>query len=89
MTDILEIIRVEIDYQPKTSTLWMRVRALVDNMVLVHPQTLYDPAEYRPAVCVTELTLDDSHPDVTLNDDEITVILEESGCIWTLCEGDT
>jgi hypothetical protein len=89
MSDILEIIRVEIDYQPKTSTLWMRVQALVDNMVLVHHQTLYDPEEYEPAVCVTELTLDDSHPDVTLNDDEITVILEESGCTWTLYEGDT
>jgi hypothetical protein len=89
MTDILEIIRVKIDYQPKTSSLWMRVQALVDNMVLVHHQTLYDPAEYEPAVCVTELTLDDYEPDLVLNDENVAEILNESGCTWTLYEGDT
>lgn len=89
MTNILEVHLVEIEYNPKTFSLWMRVRALVDNAVLVHPQTHLDPEEWGSAICETDLTIVDYESDLVLNEENIIEILDNSGCTWKLYEGDT
>jgi hypothetical protein len=88
MTNILEVHFVEFEYQPKISGLWMRVRALVDNAVLVHQQTHLDPEEWGPAICETDLTIDDYESDLVLNEENIIEILDNSGCTWKLYETD-
>jgi hypothetical protein len=34
------------------------VTAVVEDAVLVYPQTQYDPAEYGPALCMTTFSID-------------------------------
>jgi hypothetical protein len=89
MSDILEIQFVKIEYQPKIPGLWIRVRALVENAVLVHQQTHLDPEEWGSAICETEMTIDDYEPDLVLNEENIIELLDNFDCTWTLYEGDT
>jgi hypothetical protein len=43
------------------------VRAMVEDMVLVYPQTMQSPAEYGPAMCEAVFFLDEEE---TIPDDE-------------------
>jgi hypothetical protein len=45
------------------------VNAVLEDVVLVHPQTLVDPPEYGPAVCVTSFFKEDVDFDVYNRDD--------------------
>jgi hypothetical protein len=46
-----------IDFYIKEDRLFLT--ATVDDTILVHPQTLYDPPEFGPALCEGSLYLDD------------------------------
>jgi len=60
----MEIQKVYFNEETKQVT----VTALVEDMVLTHSQTYYDPPEYGPAICETTFDLDDA--DVNLDDEE-------------------
>lgn len=53
MAFILEILEVAKEDNNIT------IDAVVDEMVVYRNQTLYDPAEYAPAVCRTHIELDE------------------------------
>lgn len=53
MAFILEILEVAKEDNNIT------IDAVVDEMVIYRNQTLYDPAEYAPAVCRTQIELDE------------------------------
>lgn len=45
------------------------VKAIVDDVILMYPQTLIDPPEYGPALCVTSFFKEDVDFDVHNMDD--------------------
>ena len=53
MADILEILEVVKEDNNIT------IDAVVDEMVIYRNQTLYDPAEYAPAICRTHIEIDE------------------------------
>lgn len=53
MASILEILQVVNEDNNIT------IDAIVDDIVIYRSQTLYDPAEYAPAVCRTHIELDE------------------------------
>lgn len=61
------------------------VSAVVEDMVLTYPQTLYDPPEYGPALCEAEFSVDESEivPD---NEQELIDYLENLDLEWVLID---
>ena len=53
MAGILEILEVFKENNNIT------IDAVVDEMVIYRNQTLYDPAEYAPAICRTHIEIDE------------------------------
>jgi len=51
--DVLEIIKTQLDSNGYT------IFAMVDDMQLLYQQTMYEPAEYCPAICKAYLLADD------------------------------
>jgi len=60
----MEIQSVYFNEETKLVT----VTAIVEDMVLTHQQTYYDPPEYGPALCETSFSLEDY--DVNIEDEE-------------------
>jgi hypothetical protein len=63
------------------------VRAVVEDMVEIYPETQYDPPEYGPAVCETvfELNEDEVLPE---NDEELIDYLNELSLDWLVLDKD-
>jgi len=88
----MEILEVKItDYETAY------VEAIVEDVVLVHSQTLYDPPEYGPSRCYTHVNISDvmeyfsdvgSGNIVTNLNKSITQYVEENDLDWHLCERD-
>ena len=88
----MEILEVKItDYETAY------VEAIVEDVVLVHSQTLYDPAEYGPSRCYVYVNISDvmeyfsdvgSSNIVTNLNESITQYVEENDLDWQLCERD-
>ncbi|NBP66901.1 MAG: hypothetical protein EBU66_19930, partial [Bacteroidetes bacterium] len=57
------------------------VRAIVENMVYLYSQTLYDPPEFGPALCEASFPLDEEQvlPD---NEHELLQFLEDLDLNW-------
>mgnify|MGYP006281990993 CR=1 FL=1 len=63
------------------------VRAIVEDMIEVHPPTMEDPAEYGPAVC--EATFELSEDDVLPEDeDELMSYLDSLDLDWNVLSKD-
>ena len=63
----------------------VKVSAVIEDSILLYPQTLYDPAEYRPAICETSFELDEDEilPD---DEDELIQFLENLNLDWILID---
>ncbi len=63
----------------------VKVSAVIEDSILLYPQTLYDPAEYVPALCEASFELDE---DEILPDDENELIqfLENLNLDWILID---
>jgi hypothetical protein len=61
------------------------VRAVLEDMVQVHPSTLYDPPEYGPALCESSFTFDEDEilPD---NEEELIDYLNELDLDWKIVD---
>jgi hypothetical protein len=65
------------------------VTAVVDNMVLTHQQTYYEPPEYGPALCETSFVIDNEElAELVVSDDDYERIkfLEQLDLSWTLVD---
>jgi hypothetical protein len=78
----MNILSIESIYQEGEV---VYVSAVVDEMVEVYSQTLYDPAEYGPALCETSFSIDDSTivPD---NDLELIDFIENLDLEWEIVD---
>jgi hypothetical protein len=65
------------------------VTAVVEDVVQVYAQTMYDPAEYGPALCEASFTIEDDElaevvvPD---NDNDLIEFLEELDVEWKVMD---
>ncbi len=61
------------------------VAAVIEDAVQVYAQTMYDPAEYGPALCEASFTLEEDEilPD---NEDELIQFLEDLDLNWDLVD---
>lgn len=65
------------------------VTAVVEDVVQVYSQTMYDPAEYGPALCEASFTIEDDElaevvvPD---NDNDLIEFLEELDVEWKVMD---
>lgn len=57
------------------------VVAVVDNMRLLYRQTMYDPAEYAPAICVADFELDEGEQ-IPLDEDGFCRYLTNLNLDW-------
>jgi hypothetical protein len=63
----------------------VKVSAVIEDSILLYPQTLYDPAEYGPAICEASFELDEDEilPD---DEDELIQFLENLNLDWILID---
>ena len=57
------------------------VTAVVDNMRLLYRQTMYDPAQYAPAVCTADFELDEGEQ-IPTDEDGFCRYLDDLGLDW-------
>ncbi len=78
----MSILSIESIYQDNDV---IYVSAVIDEMVEVYSQTLYDPAEYGPALCESSFSVDDSTiiPD---NDLELIEFIENLDLSWEIVD---
>lgn len=57
------------------------VTAVVDNMRLLYQQTMYDPAEYAPALCSASFYLGEEEQ-IPLDEDGFCRYLDDLGLDW-------
>lgn len=88
MNEILSVENFYIDYSPGSSIVTITARAVIDNMILLHHQTQEEPEEWGPALCETTMTFDDWEEYVRISEEDLTILLEQSDCVWKLYEGD-
>ena len=74
--DVLEIVKVQHDHDGYT------IFAMVDDMQLLYEQTMYDPAEYCPALCKAYLLANDK-ADLPARDDELLAYINDCDLSWT------
>ena len=74
--DVLEIIKTQVD--PNGYTIF----AMVDDMQLLYEQTMYEPAEYCPALCKAYLLADDK-VDLPTGDNELLTYINDCDLSWT------
>lgn len=79
---IISIESIEFD-----SENLVRVKAVIEDSILLYPQTMEDPAEYGPGLCeaVFELYEDEIIPD---NENELIQYLKNLDLSWELVESD-
>lgn len=73
--NVLEIIKVQIDCDGYT------IFAMVNDMQLLYEQTMYEPAEYCPALCKASLLADDE-ADLPVGDNELLVYINDCNLNW-------
>ena len=63
----------------------VKVSAVIEDSILMYSQTLYDPAEYGPAICEAsfELSEDEILPD---DEDKLIQFLENLNLDWILID---
>jgi hypothetical protein len=63
----------------------VKVSAVIEDSILMYSQTLYDPAEYGPAICEASFELDEDEilPD---DEDELIQFLESLDLDWILID---
>ena len=87
MYSIDRIISFEPTYYPgKSPFLSVRVVAIIEDFVVVYPQTELDPEERGPAECVAEFTLDEYEDDLVINEKSIRDLLDNYSPEWKLKE---
>ncbi len=59
------------------------VRAVIEDVVLMHNQTLYDPPEYGPAVCTGTFTLEEGE-ELPEDEDELVQFIENLDLNWEI-----
>ena len=74
--DVLEIIKTQLDSNGYT------IFAMVDDMQLLYQQTMYEPAEYCPAICKAYLLADDE-VDLPAGDNELLAYINDCDLSWT------
>ena len=74
---------IESIHQSEDKTVY--VSAVIEDVVEVYGQTLYDPPEYGPALCEASFELDDDEilPD---NEHELLQFLEDLDLTWDLVD---
>ena len=72
---VLEIVKVLPDRDGHT------IFAMVDDMQLLYEQTMYEPAEYCPALCKASLLADDE-ADLPTGDDELLAHINDCNLNW-------
>lgn len=72
---VLEIIKVQFDHDGYT------IFAMVDDMQLLYEQTMYEPAEYCPALCKASL-LADGEADLPVGGDELLTYINDCDLSW-------
>jgi len=73
--NVLEIVKVQTDHDGYT------IFAMVDDMQILHHQTMWEPAEYCPALCKAYLFADDE-ADLSIGDDELLVYINDCDLNW-------
>jgi len=73
--DVLEIIKTQLDSNGYT------IFAMVDDMQLLYQQTMYEPAEYCPAICKAYLLADDEA--LPTGDNELLAYINDCDLSWT------
>lgn len=58
------------------------VEALVEDAVVVYPQTLLDPPEVGPGICAASLVVDPDENYTTWNEEDVIRFLEQSYVEW-------
>jgi hypothetical protein len=63
----------------------VKVSAVIEDSILMYSQTLYDPAEYGPAICEASFELDEDEiiPD---DEDKLIQFLENLNLDWILID---
>jgi hypothetical protein len=74
--NVLEIVKVQTDHDGYT------IFAMVDDMQLLYQQTMYEPAEYCPALCKASLLADDE-ADLPTGDNELLTYINDCNLSWT------
>jgi hypothetical protein len=79
----MSIINIEILHKHDDGDIY--ISALIENAVEIYSQSLYDPAEYAPALCEASFSLDE---DQTLPEDEYELIqfLESLDLEWNVID---
>ena len=73
---VLEIIKVQRDHDGYT------IFAMVDDMQILHHQTMWEPAEYCPALCKAYLLADDE-AHLPTGDSELLAYINDCDLSWT------
>ena len=76
------ILQIETIHQENDEVF---VRAVVEDMVLAYPQTMEDPAEYRPAMCEATFYIneEDTLPE---DEDDLVFYLENLDLEWKVVD---
>lgn len=62
------------------------VRAVVEDMMLIYPQSLYDPPEYGAALCESSFTFDQEEILPLDNERELIELLEDLDLDWEIVD---
>ena len=76
------ILQIETIHQENDEVF---VRAIVEDMVLTYPQTMEDPAEFRPAMCEATFCLDEEHT-LPEDEDDLMFYLENLDLEWKVVD---
>lgn len=74
--NVLEVIKTQLDSNGYT------IFAMVDDMQILHHQTMWEPAEYCPALCKAYLLADDE-ADLLVEGDELLAYINDCDLSWT------
>ena len=74
--NVLEVIKTQLDSNGYT------IFAMVDDMQILHHQTMWEPAEYCPALCKAYLLADDE-ADLPAGGDELLAYINDCDLSWT------
>jgi hypothetical protein len=72
---VLEIVKVQTDHDGYT------IFAIVDDMEVLYEQTMWDPAEFCPALCKAYLLSDDKDV-LPTGDDELLAYINDCDLNW-------
>jgi hypothetical protein len=74
--NVLEVIKTQLDSNGYT------IFAMVDDMQILHHQTMWEPAEYCPALCKAYLLADDE-ADLPVEGHELLAYINDCDLSWT------